>query len=152
MRRDTKAALPPEYSRIDAILNQKYQTAIESQIEMQFCINDLSSIQLSASKLVVLLSNLLDNSIEACRRIETGRQIQCTILEKNGFFLSIRNTSPPVLITEHGIATTKLSASEHGFGLPSVCRILASLHAEYVYDYEDGWFQFTAEIPTKLEE
>ena len=111
-----------------------------------------SSIQLSASKLVVLLSNLLDNSIEACRRIETGRQIQCTILEKNGFFLSIRNTSPPVLITEHGIATTKLSASEHGFGLPSVCRILASLHAEYVYDYEDGWFQFTAEIPTKLEE
>lgn len=137
---------------IDAILNQKYQTAIESQIEMQFCINDLSSIQLSASKLVVLLSNLLDNSIEACRRIETGRQIQCTILEKNGFFLSIRNTSPPVLITEHGIATTKLSASEHGFGLPSVCRILASLHAEYVYDYEDGWFQFTAEIPTKLEE
>lgn len=71
---------------IDAILNQKYQTAIESQIEMQFCINDLSSIQLSASKLVVLLSNLLDNSIEACRRIETGRQIQCTILEKNGFF------------------------------------------------------------------
>ena len=106
---------------IDAILNQKYQTAIESQIEMQFCINDLSSIQLSASKLVVLLSNLLDNSIEACRRIETGRQIQ-------------------------------LSASEHGFGLPSVCRILASLHAEYVYDYEDGWFQFTAEIPTKLEE
>lgn len=137
---------------IDAILNQKYQTAIESQIEMQFCINDLSSIQLSASELVVLLSNLLDNSIEACRRIETGRQIQCTILEKSGFFLSIRNTSPPVLITEHGIATTKLSASEHGFGLPSVCRILASLHAEYVYDYEDGWFQFTAEIPTKLEE
>lgn len=134
---------------IDAILNQKYQTAIESQIEMQFCINDLSSIQLSASELVVLLSNLLDNSIEACRRIETGRQIQCTILEKSGFFLSIRNTSPPVLITEHGIATTKLSASEHGFGLPSVCRILASLHAEYVYDYEDGWFQFTVEIPRK---
>lgn len=134
---------------IDAILNQKYQVAVESQIEMQFFINDLSGIQLSASELVVLLSNLLDNAIEACQCVETKRHIQCTILENDGFFLSIRNTSSPVLITEHGIATTKSSASEHGFGLPSVCRILDGLHAEYVYNYENGWFQFTAEIPDK---
>ena len=134
---------------IDAILNQKYQMAVESQIEMRFCINDLSGIQLSASELVVLLSNLLDNAIEACRRIDTERLIRCTILENDGSFLSIRNTSLPVLITEHGIATTKASASEHGYGLPSVCRILDGLHAEYAYNYEDGWFQFTAEIPKK---
>ena len=134
---------------IDAILNQKYQMAVESQIEMQFCINDLSGIQLSASELVVLLSNLLDNAIEACRRVETERLIRCTILESDDFFLSIRNTSLPVLITEHGIATTKASASEHGYGLPSVCRILDGLHAEYAYNYENGWFQFTAEIPSK---
>lgn len=134
---------------IDAILNQKYQMAVESQIEMRFCINDLSGIQLSASELVVLLSNLLDNAIEACRRIDTERLIRCTILENDGSFLSIRNTSLPVLITEHGIATTKASASEHGYGLPSVCRILDGLHAEYAYNYENGWFQFTAEIPKK---
>ena len=134
---------------IDAILNQKYQMAVESQIEMRFCINDLSGIQLSASELVVLLSNLLDNAIEACRRIDTERLIRCTILENDGSFLSIRNTSLPVLITEHGIATTKASASEHGYGLPSVCRILDGLHAEYAYNYEDGWFQFAAEIPSK---
>ena len=115
---------------IDAILNQKYQMAVESQIEMRFCINDLSGIQLSASELVVLLSNLLDNAIEACRRIDTERLNRCTILENDGSFLSIRNTSLPVLITEHGIATTKASASEHGYGLPSVCRILDGLHAE----------------------
>ena len=96
---------------------------------MQFCINDLSSIQLSASELVVLLSNLLDNAIEACRRVDAERLIRCTILENDGFFLSIRNTSLPVRITEHGIATTKVSASEHGYGLPSVCRILDALHA-----------------------
>ena len=134
---------------IDAILNQKYQMAVESQIEMRFCINDLSGIQLSASELVVLLSNLLDNAIEACRRIDTERLIRCTILENDGSFLSIRNTSLPVLITEHGIATTKASASEHGYGLPSVCRILDGLHAEYAYNYENGWFQFAAEIPSK---
>ena len=134
---------------IDAVLNQKYQTAVESQIDMQLCINDLSGIRLSAGELVVLLSNLMDNAIEACRRVASGRQLRCTILEQDGFFLSIRNTSPPVLITERGIATTKEAASEHGYGLPSVCRILDGLHAEYAYNYENGWFQFTAEIPGK---
>lgn len=86
---------------IDAILNQKYQAAVESQIEMQFHINDLSNIQLSARELVVLLSNLLDNAIEACRCVEKNRLIQCTILENSGFFsrfgipvlrFSLRNT------------------------------------------------------------
>lgn len=133
---------------IDAIFNQKYQTAVEAQIEMRFHINDLSSVKLTASELVVLLSNLLDNAIEACRRIEKDRQILCTMLTIDGIFLSIRNTSQPVTITEHGIATTKTPASEHGYGLVGVCHVLDLLHAEYTYNYEDGWFQFTAEIPT----
>ncbi len=133
---------------IDAILNQKYQMAVEAQIEMRFQINDLSGVKLAASELVVLLSNLLDNAIEACQRVEKDRQIHCTILENDGFFLSIRNTSQPVTIAEHGIATTKTPANEHGYGLVGVCRVLDLLHAEYTYDYENLWFQFTAEIPT----
>lgn len=132
---------------IDAILNQKYQKASELQIETCFQINDLSSVKLAASELVVLLSNLLDNAIEACQHVEKNRQILCTMLATDGVFLSIRNTSQPVKITEHGIATTKSPSCEHGYGLAGVCRALDLLHAEYTYNYENGWFQFTAEIP-----
>lgn len=132
---------------IDAILNQKYQMAVESQIEMRFQFNDLSGVTLTASELVVLLSNLLDNAIEACRRMERDRQILCTMLKSDSIFLSVRNTSLPVDISARGIVTTKKPANEHGYGLSGVCRVLDSLHAEYTYDYENGWFQFTAEIP-----
>lgn len=132
---------------VDAILNQKYLTARDSQIEMQFRVNDLSHIWLSASELVVLLSNLLDNAIEACRKLPDGRYIDCTLLHQENLFLSIRNTAQPVNITEHGITTTKEPAGEHGYGLAGVCRVLDRRRAEYIYDYKNGWFQFTAEIP-----
>ena len=132
---------------VDAILNQKYLTARDSQIEMQFRVNDLSHIWLSASELVVLLSNLLDNAIEACRKLPDGRYIDCTLLHQENLFLSIRNTTQPVNITEHGITTTKEPAGEHGYGLAGVCRVLDRRRAEYIYDYKNGWFQFTAEIP-----
>lgn len=131
---------------VDAILNQKYQLAHEAGIDMQFQINDLSKIHLGASELVVLLSNLIDNAIEACQKLETNRQILCALTLRNAIFLSIRNTSLPVETTD-GLHTTKENPYEHGYGLTGACRILDTFNAEYTYQYADGWFQFTAEIP-----
>lgn len=54
---------------IDVVLNQKHQVAQEHRIKMQVKVNDLSSIEIRTNELVVLLSNLLDNAIEACSLI-----------------------------------------------------------------------------------
>lgn len=132
---------------IDAILNQKYQVAVENAIEMNFQITDLSKIGLETNVLVVLLSNLLDNAIEACQKLPDKRAIHCSILAKEDVFLSIKNTSKPVLINNNQIETTKVPKMDHGYGLVTVQRILQSLNAEYTFDYIDGWFQFVAEIP-----
>jgi hypothetical protein len=43
--------------------------------------------------------------------------------------------------------TNKSKKREHGYGLPAIRFILEQLHAEYAFDYSDGWFQFVAEIP-----
>lgn len=131
----------------DAVLNQKYQLASENGIEMQMQVNDLSAVNLQMNELVVLLSNLLDNAIEACLRLPEGRCIQCSFLLEEGLFLSIRNTSPPVTVEENRLPTTKDNPGEHGFGLATVIFILERRRAEYTLDYEDGWFQFVAEIP-----
>ncbi len=34
-------------------------------------------------------------------------------------------------------------------GFPVYAVSWTLLHAEYAYNYEDGWFQFTTEIPGK---
>ena len=58
---------------IDVILNQKYQLAQKHGIKMRVKVNDLSQISIQTDSLVVLLSNLLDNAIEACQR-HSGRK------------------------------------------------------------------------------
>ena len=132
---------------VDAILNEKYQAAKENSIDVQYKVNDLSALTISTDTLVVLLSNLLDNAIEACQRLPDNRAIECTILSGETLFISIRNTSPPVKIINGTIETTKKPEREHGFGLAGVRQVVKQLDGEYAMNYSDSWFQFVAEIP-----
>ena len=132
---------------MDVVLNQKYQIAQEHEIKMRVQVNDLSSVTISSDKLVVLLSNLLDNAIEACLKVDSHREIVCSILTDNGVYIAIRNTSLEVTMLDGEILTSKPNAEEHGYGLPAVKYILEQLGAEYAFAYSDGWFQFVAEIP-----
>ncbi len=132
---------------IDAVLNHKYQKATEQGIDFQAKVNDLSGLALEADALVVMLSNLLENAIEACLRLESNREIDCRILAGDNLFVSIRNTSLPVQIIDNTIATTKAQKQNHGYGLQQIRYILQQQKAEYSLSYEDGWFQFVAEIP-----
>lgn len=140
-------AINSHHPIIDAVLNHKYQVAKEHNIDCQVHVNDLSSIQLSTDVLVVILSNLMDNAIEACCRLPNNRAMDCTILAEKSIFLSIRNTSPAVTILGDTIPTTKFPKENHGYGLPAVQHLLRELHAEFTFVYQDGWFQFVAEIP-----
>lgn len=134
---------------IDVILNQKYQTARENEIKMQIQVNDLSALTIPTDSLVVVLTNLLDNAIEACRRLDGYREIFCSILYDDGLYISIRNTSEPVQIVDGKIPTSKQDSLSHGFGLLSVTYVLDKLDAEYTFGYDEGWFHFAAEIEYK---
>lgn len=136
---------------IDAILNQKYQAAKELDIEIEFHVTDLSSISIDTTALVVLLSNLLDNAIEACQQLSGERMINCTIIASDELFISIKNPSVPVVINNGMIETTKTPKEEHGYGLITVKHILNQLNSEYTIHYEGGYFQFAAEVPNLSE-
>ena len=131
---------------VDVVLNQKHQVAQENGIKMRVKVNDLSAVTLKTNELVVLLSNLLDNAIEACLQFDGDKEIVCSILKEESIYISIRNTTEPVEIVNGTITTTKSNPAEHGFGLPAVKYILEQLHAEYTFDCCDGWFQFAAEL------
>ena len=131
---------------IDVILNQKYQTARENEIKMQIQVNDLSELTIPTDSLVVVLTNLLDNAIEACRRLDGYREIFCSVLYDDGLYISIRNTSEEVAIVDGKIPTSKQDSLSHGFGLLSVTYVLDKLGAEYTFGYDEGWFHFAAEI------
>lgn len=131
---------------VDVILNQKYQLAREQNISMQVTVNDLSAITLQTDELVVLLGNLLDNAMEACRKTDGRREILCEILLNESLYISVRNVSPPVEITD-GEIKVESKDRDHGYGIPAMRYILNRLQAEYTFAYADGWFQFAADIP-----
>ena len=133
---------------LDALFNTKATEAIQKGIEIDFELNDLSTLPFDVSDMVVLFSNLLDNAIEACEKINSNRVIRVSAVLKQSFLFSIRNTTLPVEIKNDTIKTTKPNAHLHGFGLSNIKLILNKYHADFVMDYEDGWFQFTGEIET----
>ncbi|MDD4849904.1 MAG: GHKL domain-containing protein [Gemmiger sp.] len=75
-----------------------------------------------------------------------GREIHVKLVLEEQLFLSVRNTSNPVKIVNDCIPTTKADPALHGFGLATVKTILAQYGGEYAMGYENGWFQFAAEM------
>ena len=149
-------SLPDQMQNVDVnhpilnvVLNQKYRLAKRKDISFLIYANDLSDLWLEEQDAVSLLSNLLDNAIEACGKLESGRKIWVKLVrEKRQFVLSIRNTvSEPVDIQDDAIPTSKEDKGRHGIGLKNVRMILDKYQGMGMMRYEEGCFSYTAVIP-----
>lgn len=141
------------HAALDALLNQKALVAKNRKIDIQFSVNDLSPIKIDMVDLTVIISNTLDNAIEACEKLpETDRQIYVqALLEEDELFYAVRNKSLPVnMITNQLPASTKENPSFHWYGLQNVHTTLEKYHTLYAMDYENGWFEFATELPNTL--
>ena len=63
------SAVNTNHPIVNAVLNQKFHAAREQGISMIFKIDDMHCLRLNEEEIVVLLSNLLDNAICACRKV-----------------------------------------------------------------------------------
>lgn len=148
----TDVAVSTNNPLADAVLNQKYRRALELGVEMQFLLSDLSTFPLTGDELVTVLSNLLDNALEACQKIRTEGSIHGTLsirvkllMEDALATISVKNTSAPVTVDADGeVETTKKAKNLHGFGLKTCQKILKRSGFDFVVHYQNGWFQFTA--------
>ena len=135
------------HASIDAVLNQKTRIAQNHGIDVQFQVNDLSGLQINPVDITVIISNLMDNAIEACDQLGTDkRQIHVEAVLEDEFFFSIRNTSLPVAVQNNSVATTKKDTLLHGYGLQNVKTILSRYDSLFGIDYKDGWFLAYLEI------
>lgn len=136
---------------LNALFNSKASEAIRQNIDVHFEVNDLSGLMIDAIDLTVLLSNLIDNAIEGCKKCAQNRSIQIQAnMKASQFSFIIRNTALPVKIINNEIPSTKSSLHLHGFGLSNIKAILNKYCGEYAMSYKDGYFQFIFEIPLNL--
>lgn len=137
---------------VDAILNTKYREMIEKNIIFVFRINDLSNLIVSDEHIVVILSNLLNNSIEACEKCKGRRVIKLKfVIEDDGVVLSVKNSYESPLIFQDGkYQTTKNEYDEHGIGIHNIIHVIEQYRGSYVIRSDDGEFFFSVFIPQKV--
>ena len=130
---------------VDAVLNQKYITATQKDILMEFTVNDLSCLPISNEDAVTILANVLDNAVEACAHNKGKKHILIKFLcEAGGTVLSVRNKAEQsVNIEGDAVVTTKQDKHLHGYGLLNVKNALKKYDYSYALEYKNGWFQFS---------
>ena len=69
---------------VNAILNTKYHEAEEKGIVFVFRVNDLSELKMKDEDVVTILSNLLNNAIEACELCENNKVIKWLFIRMCG--------------------------------------------------------------------
>ncbi len=128
---------------IDALLNQKYILATSKRIKMVFDIQDLQEPKIYISNLVAILSNALNNAIEACEKVTGDRVIELQIInENNEMIISIENTiEKEVTIVDNHIPTTKSDKENHGIGLGSIRGIVEQHGGKMFLDSEGNRFK-----------
>lgn len=103
---------------VNAIFNAKYYEAIKNDVLVVLKINDLSDIKISDNDIVTILSNLLDNAIEAAKQCDIGKRIVKIKMLYEDAVLSIAVSNSykaePVLTEDGYIRTTKKDREEHG--------------------------------------
>jgi len=131
---------------VDTLLTQKYNHAKELGIKMQVLVEDLSQVAMSSENLVVVLSNLLDNAIEACMNTSGEKMIKVKfVLEDMGHILTVQNTAPNTPQAENRqFTTTKADRLNHGYGIKNISSVLDSYGYPHSFNYENGIFTFTA--------
>lgn len=134
---------------VNAILNDKYQEAKSKSICMLIKANDLSNIKISDLDLVIILSNLLNNAIEACEGCSNKLIKIKFLIEEYQTILSVENTYSKRPISKNGkFVTTKTSNSEeHGIGIENIKTIVEKNRGEYCINVDDNVFQFVILLP-----
>lgn len=136
---------------VNAILNTKYREAVSKGIVFVLKVNDLSALKIKDEDIVVILSNLLNNALEACERCEEKRIKLKFVLENGQAVISVKNSMAAEPVVENGkVLTSKTKdTAEHGMGIQNVAEAVEKYGGRYMMDYGQGEFQFSILIPNK---
>ena len=133
-------------SLMNHILNEKLSLARDKGIDIKAEVENLEFSKMESVDFSALLTNMLDNAIEACVeeseiRVAISRRREYeTIVVKNRIKSSVLETNP-------NLETTKEDKAEHGKGVAQIRQITEKYDGMCDFYEEDGFFVACAFIP-----
>ncbi len=134
---------------INALINTKYNEARHKDIPVNYSLDDLSKVNLSNADLISVISNMLDNAIEASEKCEkSARYIRFTTLtDDKTLFIGCENTyEGSVVMSDKGIQSNKREDG-HGYGLLNIKETAHKNHGQCLIDYDKSTFKVAVTIP-----
>lgn len=133
---------------VDSLVNHKYALAKKDNIRFEASVLIPSVLPFQEGHLAIIFGNLLDNALEACRKMPLQQRyiILDVAYKKEMLQIYLRNSSPDNQkkdSTGHYL-TTKEDSRYHGIGLVSVEQALDVYDGELFIRHENGEFQVSA--------
>jgi len=133
---------------VDSLVNHKYAIALKDGIRFEARIFIPSELPFQSGHLAIILGNLLENALEACRKLTPDERyiiLEITYI-KEMLQICIRNSSPKEVKTDGNgrYLTTKKDTGCHGIGLASVEQALTDYNGELFIEHDSGEFRASA--------
>ncbi|MDR1753345.1 MAG: GHKL domain-containing protein [Eubacterium sp.] len=126
---------------IDAVINSKLsicaKLGIKTECDIRANFSSINELDVS-----ILISNLLDNAIEACKKSFHNNEIKILISNKKVYLnIVIQNKiSESVLKTNPDLKTIKPDSLKHGYGLKSIMKIVKNNDGMIDFLEKNGYF------------
>lgn len=138
-------------SAVDAILNEKLYEAQSHSITTNYDVTNFAGNSIKPVDMCIILSNALDNAIEANQGIEDkgSRYIKLKIYGDSTFtVISVINptVNTPLKYSSDTYKTTKKDSNNHGFGLKSIKSTANKYDGEMLTKCEDGVFTLVIKL------
>jgi signal transduction histidine kinase len=128
---------------IDSILNYKLDYVKSIGVNTHLDIKVPSDLELESFDMVVILGNLLDNSVEALKKLKENRTIWVSIKYDRGvLIIQIQNNfDGKISVGAKGLITTKDDKDNHGLGLKNIESTLEKYNGLLEYSYTNNLFK-----------
>jgi sensor histidine kinase regulating citrate/malate metabolism len=132
---------------INAVLNIKYLEAKEKGIIIPFIADNLKDIKISDSDLVTIITNILDNAIEAVLKCDEKHIVFKIIKDRGTLIIDSTNNYKGELPADQDFVTTKSDKKSHGFGLANIKNTVKANNGNCFIDTEGGIFHISIALP-----
>lgn len=133
---------------INVILNSKVKEALQNQVPCSLNVNDLSNCIIEHEDLVLILSNLFNNAIEASALCE-NKMIYFEMLQSaDELKIKIVNTYAKEPVSCNGrFISQKKNQQKHGYGIENIKDVISKYHGDSCITYREKEFTFLIVIP-----
>lgn len=135
---------------VDALIAEKLAIAECENIPLTIETGKLSEVKISPYHLNIILSNAIDNAIEACRILPDGCSPYILLgLKTEGDNLCVRVKNPsavPIFSTNGLPVTSKIDNDRHGLGLSSIKRVTEYYNGTILCEYKNNEFTLYVQV------